>query len=161
MSPRAAWRLEALGFAEVYDYVAGKMDWAAEGLPTEGSSLRKVRAVDLVRRDVATCRPDETIGEVRARVASSGLGVCVVTNDEAIVFGMLREQQLSSSDEATAGAVMRPGPSTFRPNTSASDMAKYMTEHDLPSAPITSADGRLIGLLLRDDAVAHREGAPD
>ena len=35
MSPRAAWRLESLGFARVYDYVAGKADWMAAGLPTE------------------------------------------------------------------------------------------------------------------------------
>ena len=32
MSPRAAWRLEAFGYVEVYDYVAGKSDWMAAGL---------------------------------------------------------------------------------------------------------------------------------
>jgi len=29
-----------------------------------------------------------------------------------------------------------------------------MVEHDLKSAPITTSDGRLVGLLLREDAVA-------
>src|SRR6266511_4403171 len=38
MSPRAAWRLESMGFAEVYDYVAGKADWGAAGLPLEGTA---------------------------------------------------------------------------------------------------------------------------
>ena len=36
MSPRAAWRLESLGFTAVYDYVAGKADWFARGLPRAG-----------------------------------------------------------------------------------------------------------------------------
>src|SRR5689334_6170303 len=35
LSPRAAARLESLGFADVYDYAAGKADWIAMGLPTE------------------------------------------------------------------------------------------------------------------------------
>jgi hypothetical protein len=35
MSPRAACRLELLGFTQVYDNVAGKADWLAHGLPTE------------------------------------------------------------------------------------------------------------------------------
>ena len=37
MSPRAAWRLEGLGFERVYDYVPGKADWSASGLSTEGT----------------------------------------------------------------------------------------------------------------------------
>ena len=36
MSPRAAWRLEALGFGGVYDYVAGKVDWIAAGYLPNG-----------------------------------------------------------------------------------------------------------------------------
>jgi hypothetical protein len=31
MSPRAAWRLETLRFAEAYDYIPGKADWFATG----------------------------------------------------------------------------------------------------------------------------------
>jgi rhodanese-related sulfurtransferase len=42
MSPRAACRLELLGFTQVYDYVAGKADWLAHGLPTEGEQARSL-----------------------------------------------------------------------------------------------------------------------
>jgi Mg/Co/Ni transporter MgtE len=37
-------------------------------------------------------------------------------------------------------------------------MAAYMMEHDLPSSPITTSDGRLVGILLKDDALdtVHR-----
>jgi predicted transcriptional regulator len=30
-------------------------------------------------------------------------------------------------------------------------MAKYMIEHELDSSPVTTSDGRLIGLLMRQD----------
>jgi len=35
-SPKAAKRMEQLGFNIVYDYEAGKDDWKEAGLPTEG-----------------------------------------------------------------------------------------------------------------------------
>jgi len=34
-SPRAAERMEALGYDRVYDYAAGKRDWRQAGLPIE------------------------------------------------------------------------------------------------------------------------------
>ncbi len=34
-SPRAARRLDELGYRNVYDYEAGKVDWRAAGLPIE------------------------------------------------------------------------------------------------------------------------------
>ena len=49
---------------------------------------------------------------------------------------------------------MRPGPSTFRPHVGVTEMAKYMSEHDLETSPITTSDGRLIGILVRDDVLA-------
>jgi Mg/Co/Ni transporter MgtE len=147
-------RLETLGFTEVYDYVAGRQDWAAAGLPTEGTEAAKPRAGSIARRDVVTCRPDEALGDVRTRVEKSGINAAVVTDDDGVVLGLLREAQLEAADGTRIDAVMRPGPSTFRPNVPAAEMVWYMTEHDLVNAPITSSDGRLIGLLLRDDAIA-------
>ena len=44
MSPRAAWRLETLGFAQVFDYADGKLDWMTAGLATEGTNATKPRA---------------------------------------------------------------------------------------------------------------------
>jgi rhodanese-related sulfurtransferase len=37
MSPRAAWRLEGLGFSEVHHYASGKAGWFAARLPMEGA----------------------------------------------------------------------------------------------------------------------------
>ena len=145
----------------MYDYKAGKLDWAAAGLPTEGTLAERPRAGNVARRDVPTCRPDETLGSIKERVRASGFEVCVVVNEERIVLGLLRQQQLAGPDDQPAERAMRPGPSTFRPNVGIMEMAEYMVEHDVASAPITTSDGGLVGLLLRDDALrtaleAHR-----
>jgi Mg/Co/Ni transporter MgtE len=76
-----------------------------------------------------------------------------VVNEERIVFGLLRDRELDQGADEPVERLMRPGPSTFRPNVPIEEMARYMTEHDLVSSPITSSDGRLIGLLRNDDAV--------
>jgi hypothetical protein len=57
MSARAAWRLEELGFTQVYDYVPSKIDWFANGLPREGKAAEIPWAGDLARDDAPTCGP--------------------------------------------------------------------------------------------------------
>ncbi len=88
MSPRAAWRLEGLGFQKVFDYVPGKGDWFASGLPIAGKLALSPTKGDAARRDVPTCAPVEKIGVVRER-------------------GLLREKELSSDPEAPVEEVMR------------------------------------------------------
>jgi len=153
MSPRAAWRLESLGFREVYDYVAGKLDWMAAGLPTEGTNAGKPRAGEVSRKDVPTASLDERLGDVRERVRALGWDAVVVTNDERVVFGLLRSKELDKDPELRIEQAMRPGPSTFRPYVSIKEMAEYMAEHKLESSPVTTSDGRLVGLLLQKDAI--------
>jgi CBS domain-containing protein len=48
---------------------------------------------------------------------------------------------------------MRPGPSTFRPYVSTKEIADFMVGHDMDSAPITTSDGKLVGVLFRSEAV--------
>jgi Mg/Co/Ni transporter MgtE len=84
--------------------------------------------------------------------------VCVAVNEQRVVLGLLRAGELAREGAARIEDAMRPGPSTFRPHVRIEEMAHYMTEHDLPSAPITTSDGRLVGVLLRDDAVRAHGG---
>jgi len=102
---------------------------------------------------VPTCSLQDRLGEVRDRVRKNGWEVCVVVNEERIVLGLLRSRELDGDGVQTIERSMRPGPSTFRPNVPIQEMAEYMVEHDLPSSPITTSEGRLVGVLLRDDAV--------
>src|SRR5919198_4610893 len=131
MSPRAAWRLESFGFTEVYDYVPGKLDWLAAGLPTEGTNAERPRAADIARRDVPTCRMAERLGDVRERVSAAGWDSCVVTNDQSVVLGLLRSKELQGDPDLTIEQAMRPGPSTFRPFVAIDEMATFMVDHDM------------------------------
>ena len=151
MSPRAAWRLESVGFAEVYDYTVGKLDWMAAGLPTEGTNAKRPRTGDLARKDTPTCKVEERLSEVRDRVHALGWDAVVVVNDERVVFGLLRAKELALDGDQLIAQAMRPGPSTFRPYVLAEEMAHSMIEHKLESSPITTSDGRLVGLLLQKD----------
>ena len=125
----------------------------AAGLPTEGSNAERSRAADVVSRDAPTCRLDESIERVRERVRSAGWNACVVVNEEQVVLGLLREAELESEDGQPVEAVMRPGPSTFRPDVPIEEIAAFMVDHDIPTSPITTSDGRLVGLMRREDAV--------
>jgi CBS domain-containing protein len=154
MSPRAAWRLESLGFSEVYAYRVGKLDWMAAGLPTEGTNARRERAGDLARKDTPTCGLQDRLSEVRDRARTLGWDAVVVVNDERVVLGLLRSKELDMDGDRPIAQAMRPGPSTFRPFVSAEEMAHFMVEHRLESSPITTSDGRLVGLLLQKDVMA-------
>src|SRR6266545_1310430 len=90
MAPRAAWRLEILGFGNVYWYKGGKADWTAAGLPFDGHLSRVPRIGDNVRRDVPTCRPDERIADVRDRVRTASWNTCFVVTADGTVLGRRR-----------------------------------------------------------------------
>jgi rhodanese-related sulfurtransferase len=107
LSPRAARRLETLGFTKVYDYVEGKLDWLAAGLPTEGSNAGKPPAVDLADRDVPTCDLDSRLGGVARRVRAAGRGSCVVVTADQVVLGLLRAG--SSTPTPTSASSRRCG----------------------------------------------------
>jgi CBS-domain-containing membrane protein len=150
MSPRAAWRLETLGFTDVYEYSAGKSDWGAYGLPLEGKVTKFARIKDIARADVPTCGIDDTVATARAR--AKDWATCLVVNAERVVLGRMFKKELERDPDARVGDVMRPGPSTFRPNVSAIEMLEYMDRNHLDTAPVTTSDGRLVGLVLREDA---------
>jgi predicted transcriptional regulator len=153
MAPRAAARLESLGFDKVYQYKAGKLDWLAAGLPTEGTNSDCPRAGDASRKDVVVCGLKDRLGDVRERAEDAGWDVVVVVDDQRVVLGLLRSKQLAMDPSLTAGQAMRPGPSTFRPYVSTKEMADFMVGHDMDSAPITTSDGKLVGMLFRSEAV--------
>src|SRR5262245_38475986 len=131
----------------------------AAGLPTEGAVAGRPSAASVARRDVPTCYPTESLPIVRKRVRSAGWDVCVVINEERIVMGLLRAEQLDRDGNLTAESAMRPGPSTFRPHVPIEEMAQYMVTHKLPNAPVTTSAGELIGLLVREDAERAAQGA--
>jgi CBS domain-containing protein len=154
MSPRAACRLETLGFEQVYDYVPGKSDWLARGLPTEGELASRPTAGRLARDDVVTCRLDEPVGPVRARVDDSPYAFALVVSAGGVLLGRLRRSALDSDPHASAEAGMEPGPSTVRADTPAGELAERLAKRDLETALVTSPEGRLVGVVRRRELEA-------
>jgi CBS domain-containing protein len=110
------------------------------------------RAGTVARKDAPTCRLDERLRDVKESIEAQGWDTCVVVNEQRVVLGLLRPKQLQGDLGRTAEEAMAPGPSTFRPHVDAADLGEYMTRHDLPNAPVTTGDGVLVGVLLREDA---------
>jgi CBS-domain-containing membrane protein len=152
MSPRAAWRLEELGFTRVYDYVASKTDWFANGLPREGKAAETPWTGDLVRDDAPTCAPNDRGGDVRQRVLASGYDICVVLNEHRVVVGLLRGDALSKDPHAKVRDVMELGPKTQRPDNPIEKLLQSRGNQGVKSWIVTTSHGVLLGVLLRADA---------
>jgi CBS domain-containing protein len=138
----------------VYDYRTGLQDWMGAGLPTEGTNAQLPRLADIVRRDVPTCSLGERLGDIRGRARAAGWDACVVLSEDRVVLGLLRAAQLQADPGLLVDHVMRPGPSTYRPFVSVAEMRRIMIDRDMESSPVTTSDGRLVGLVRRRDVGA-------
>lgn len=152
MSPRAASRLESLGFAQVHDYAAGKADWGSFGLPIEGERPSATRVGAHARTDVPACGPADRMPDVRARVHGSGWDTCVATDEHGVVLGGLGRAALSRDDDTSVEEAMTPGPSTVRPSFELDRAVERMRSQNLTTLPVTRSDGVLVGVIRREDA---------
>jgi CBS domain-containing protein len=159
MSPRAAARLESIGFEQVYDYTAGKADWGSFGLPLEGTEGGETRVGAHVRSDVPNCRTDDRLQVVCERLDETGWDTCFVLDDEGVVLGRIGRRAIRSREDITAEQAMTPGPSTIRPSARLKDVVERMRRQNLTNLPVTTPDGRLLGLLTRPDAEAALRNA--
>lgn len=156
MSPRAAWRLEALGFERVHDYVGGKADWLANGLPRQGAKATVPYAGELADRDPLTCALDTPVADVRATLDGWRDGFCLVVNERRIVLGRVRRSAIKdAAPTATAESAMEPGPSTVRFDVPAAELVQRLAKRDLNTAVVTTPSGCLVGVFRRDDVAAR------
>jgi CBS domain-containing protein len=150
LSARAASRLEGLGFTCVYHYAAGKADWGSFGLPLEGTADSSTRVGSLARADAPRCLPDELVSAVAERVADEWQ-ICVVTNGEGVVLGLLGRQALRAAERVRADDAMSLGPSTIRPSARREAIAERMRDQELTRLVVTHPDGVFVGVLRRED----------
>ena len=141
MSPRAAWRLEQLGYTAVHDYVAGKMDWLSYALPHEGTAALVGRHLDT---DVATCTIDEPADTV-ARRHRDRTGSCIALTDTGVVMGVVTLDDLTD-DQRQIADVMTFGVTTFRPSEDTAALGKRMATAKVDSIIVTSSDAVLLGV---------------
>jgi CBS domain-containing protein len=152
MSPRAAWRLESIGFPRVFDYVAGKADWGSFGLAIEGHRPSQTRVGAHLRTDVPTCAPDQRLSDIRDRLRATRWDACLVVNEQRVVLGRLGRSAISRDQGTKVEDAMTAGPSTVRPSLELDKAVERMQAQKLTGLPVTRSDGVLLGLLRRDDA---------
>jgi Mg/Co/Ni transporter MgtE len=107
---------------------------------------------DLARRDVPTCFLADDLHEVRQRVRESLWETCMVVNEQGIVLGRLGRKALCADSDQTVEAAMMEGPSTVRPSIGGSALLERMIDNGLTSFVVTTADGKLVGVVLREEA---------
>jgi Mg/Co/Ni transporter MgtE len=150
MSPRAACRLETLGFEHVHDYVPGKADWLAHNLPVERDT-ELITAGQLARNDVVTCGLDDQVGDVTQSIADSPYAFALVLSTSGVLLGRLRSSALDVPPHTSVEQRMEAGPSTVRPDTAAVRLAQSLRDKDLNTALVTTPEGQLIGVIRRAD----------
>lgn len=150
MAPRAAARLETFGFDRVYEYKAGKEDWLAAGLPSEGRRAGEPTIAAVVRRDVPRFSLDDRAGTIRESLESGGWDWAAIVNREGILLGRVRLRDLANPD-VRASSLMEEGPSTYRPNVGLDELLQRMHDRHFDAAFVTDPDGRLWGLVTRRD----------
>jgi rhodanese-related sulfurtransferase len=142
MSPRAAWRLERFGFAPVYDYAVGKVDWMAAGLPTVRSRGGGDRAID-----AADTRPRTCLSDLPVSALTWPERPVVVVNDVGIVLGRIDTVPKTIDPSQVAEEVMLPGPATVRAHEPLADLLSRMERRDVPHMIVTTPEGRLLGVV--------------
>jgi rhodanese-related sulfurtransferase len=158
LSARAAWRLESMGFQEVYRYTPGKEDWIAAGFETEGANASKPRLKQYVKTNIQTCLLRDRMQDIQNRRGTAD--ICVVLNDRNIVMGIIEGEAWNASPLSRAAEVMNPGPRTFRPNGDPKEIVKELKSHGRETAIVTTSDGELIGILRVSQKKPQKESKP-
>ena len=124
------------------------------GLPLEGRTAGRRRAIQIARKDIPTCGPRDRLGDVRERVQATGNEMCVVVNQRGIVLGRLRRKEWEGDADSVVEDVMELGPPTARPDSFLHEVIERLRK--VGSLLVTwygseEDGGRLVGVLFRAD----------
>jgi CBS domain-containing protein len=75
-----------------------------------------------------------------------------VVDERRVVLGRLGRRAIREQANVSAEEAMTPGPSTVRPSARLQAMVERMQRQKLTNLPVTTSDGRLVGLLTLRDA---------
>ena len=122
----------------MYDYVDGKSDWMAYGLPVEGDDGPFLGGQ---LSEVPTCDAGATVEDASAALGDSE--TLVVLGGDGLVVGEIEAEVLAGHPGGTPVLdVMDPIPTTVRPSVTVAALA----EAGGGSRLITTSDGRLLGV---------------
>ena len=121
-------------------------------MPLEGVSGSHSRASAHARTNVPTCRLGDRLHDVCEQLERSNWDTCFVVDERGVVLGRLGRRAIRERANVTAEEAMTLGPSTIRPSARLQAVVERMQHEKLTNLPVTTADGRLTGLLMLRDA---------
>jgi predicted transcriptional regulator len=101
--------------------------------------------------DVAKCRLEERIEDVRPRVEDSPYRFALVVAPGGTLLGRIGKAALDSDANVTVDAAMEPGPSTVRADVSLESLRDRLDKRGFKTAVVTTPDGVLLGVVRRQD----------
>jgi rhodanese-related sulfurtransferase len=149
LSPRAARRLERLGYSRVFDYAVGKMDWLSYDLPYEGEAILVSQRV---RRDPIEVGLDDSLEVIADRILADPARLGVVIDHDRVVHGVLGKRELTAAGAgagASAEAAMRAGVTTVRPSEEVGPLTQRMDSAGVSKVVVSRSDGTLVGLFTK------------
>jgi Mg/Co/Ni transporter MgtE len=75
----------------------------------------------------------------------------MVVNEQGVLLGRLGRQAIAADEAGSVEGAMTEGPSTTRAGNRASHVLERLRREDLHTLPVTTSDGHLVGLVLRED----------
>jgi CBS domain-containing membrane protein len=141
---------------------------------------REVTAQEIMTREVVWVKPDTPLGEVAATMGRLGVSGVPVVDEGQRVVGVVSEKDFLSAMGAkesqnfmslvadclrakgcvalpikkqTAGDLMSRPAVTVRPETRVGELAELFATRHINRAPVTDAEGRLVGIVSRGDLV--------
>jgi Mg/Co/Ni transporter MgtE len=102
-----------------------------------------------MRTDAPTCGPADRLQDIRARLGD--WDTCFVLDAEGVLLGRIGRSALASDDDVSTEEAMTDGPSTIRPSARLDWSLARMEKNGLTNLPVTSSDGRYLGLVQRGD----------
>jgi hypothetical protein len=145
MSARPAWRLADMEFGAPHDYVGGRADWLAAGLPVQrGGGASRPTVAECARTDVPTCAPGDPCQVALDRMAAIGVSVCAVVNARGVLLGSLDPKRARAATGVVARDAMDGAPQTVRSSLVA---LPDWVHRDGRTLLVTRSDGTLVGLL--------------
>lgn len=147
----------------MYDYVDGKADWMAYGLPVEGEDG------PFLGEEVSeapTCDVGLSVADARRVLDEPGVDLVVLVGGDGLAVADVDGHTLEGiADDVRLLEVLRPVPSTVRPSVTVASVAEAGGGRRL----VTTSDGRLVGQATVEAADAgddngheghHHDGAP-
>ncbi len=106
---------------------------------------------NLLSSSVPPLAGSDTVGQALYRLAEHGVGHLPVVGVDGDLVGLVGEADLRAhpSPETPLAALIGAEPVSVTPDTHVFDAAHRMLQHGLSLMPVTAADGRYIGLVVR------------